>query len=50
MLFGGHSTLGLADTAEITGGFVSLTITAELHVLLFPDPSVTLHENAVASD
>ena len=47
LLFGGHSTLGLADTAEIAGGVVSRTITVELHVLLFPDPSMTLHDKAV---
>lgn len=45
--FGGHKTFGLADAAAITGGFVSRTVTAESHVLPFPDPSVMLQENGV---
>ena len=47
LLFGGHSTLGLAVTDEITGGVVSCTLTVELQLPGFPDPSATLHEKGV---
>jgi hypothetical protein len=39
--FGGHRTLGVTETEEITGGVVSWTLTSELQMLLLPALSVT---------